>query len=109
MNHLKEKKCQVCEGGVLPLDRSSCENMLKEIPGWYLNGNLKYIERKFSFKGFYATMAWVNAVAYIVQKEGHHPDMEIGYNYCNIRFTTHAVDGLTENDFICAAKINAMI
>jgi 4a-hydroxytetrahydrobiopterin dehydratase len=109
MSSLLEKKCQACEGGVPPLNQDECIKMLKEIPGWSLTEDRKYLERKFSFKGFYATMGFVNAIAYIVQKEGHHPDLEVGYNYCNVRFTTHATDGLTENDFICAAKINALL
>jgi 4a-hydroxytetrahydrobiopterin dehydratase len=106
---LADKKCQVCEGGIPALDPVTCKNMLKETPHWELSKNHKYIERKFNFKGFYATMSFVNAVAYIAQKEGHHPDMEVGYNYCNIKFTTHAIDGLSKNDFICAAKINLLI
>jgi 4a-hydroxytetrahydrobiopterin dehydratase len=109
MSHLIEKKCSVCEGGSSPLDKNSCDRLLKEVPGWDLAKDTKSITRRFSFKGFYATMGFVNAIAYVVQKEGHHPDMEVGYNYCNVKFTTHAIDGLSENDFICAAKVNALL
>jgi 4a-hydroxytetrahydrobiopterin dehydratase len=83
--------------------------MLQEIPGWDLGADKKSIVRKFSFKGFYPTMSFVNAVAYLAQQEGHHPDLFVGYNYCTINFTTHAIDGLSENDFICAAKINQLL
>jgi 4a-hydroxytetrahydrobiopterin dehydratase len=109
MSQLKEKKCHACEGSEPPLDHASCEKLLKEIPGWVLGKDTKHIVRSFSFKSFYPTMSFVNAVAYIAQQEGHHPDMAIGYNSCTITFTTHAIGGLSENDFICAAKINAMI
>lgn len=109
MTTLIEKKCQACEGGVDPLDRASSQALLKEVPGWEIGADAKFICRKFSFRGFYPVMNFVNAVAYVAQKEGHHPDMEVGYNYCNIKFTTHAIDGLSENDFICAAKINALL
>jgi 4a-hydroxytetrahydrobiopterin dehydratase len=109
MSQLIEKKCQACEGGIPVLTKSECENLLKETPGWDLSKDSKYIYKSFSFKGFYAVMGFINAVAYIVQKEGHHPDIELGYNYCRLKFTTHAIDGLSENDFICAAKVNALL
>lgn len=106
---LIEKKCQACEGGVPPVGPVEAARLLKEIPGWTLDPESKYLERKFTFKGFYPTMSLVNAVAYIAQKEGHHPDMQVGYNYLTIKFTTHAINGLSENDFICAAKVNALL
>jgi len=109
MADLVNKKCQVCEGGVPPLDKAACEQLLKQVQGWELAPDAKHIHCLFSFKGFYATMSFVNAVAYVVQREGHHPDMSLGYNYCHIKFTTHAIDGLSENDFICAAKVNALL
>jgi len=109
MTDLKDKKCEVCEGGLTPLNEIEASKKIEEIPGWSLDKDHKSIMRKFSFKGFYATMGFVNAVAYIAQKEGHHPDMEVGFNYCNIKFLTHAIGGLSENDFICAAKINAIL
>lgn len=109
MSGLLEKKCQVCEGGVPALSKSEAQKLLGDTPGWAVSEDLTYIERRHTFKGFYQTMFAVNAVAYIAQKEGHHPDMEVGYNYLNIRFTTHAIGGLSENDFICAAKINAQL
>jgi 4a-hydroxytetrahydrobiopterin dehydratase len=109
MSVLHQKKCTVCEGGIPPLSKAAAEKLLIETPGWTLDKEVKYIERKFSFKGFYATMSLVNAIAYIAQQEGHHPDMTIGYNYCHIKFSTHAISGLSENDFIVAAKINELV
>jgi 4a-hydroxytetrahydrobiopterin dehydratase len=109
MSELTEKKCQACEGGVPPVGPIEAKRLLDQIPGWVLDKDAKYLERKFKFKGFYATMSLVNAVAYMAQKEGHHPDMQVGYDYLTIKFTTHAIDGLSENDFICAAKVNALL
>ncbi|MCA9507755.1 MAG: 4a-hydroxytetrahydrobiopterin dehydratase [Myxococcales bacterium] len=106
---LVEKKCQACEGGVPPVGPVEAARLLKEISGWSLDTESKSIQRFFSFKGFYSVMSFVNAVAYIAQKEGHHPDMRIGYNYVDIKFTTHAISGLSENDFICAAKVNTLL
>lgn len=105
---LIDKKCQACEGGVPPLSLEEAKKLLGEIPNWQIGSDGKHLVRKFNFKGFYATMSFINAVAFVVQKEGHHPDMEVGFNYATIKFTTHAIDGLTENDFICAAKVDAL-
>ncbi len=109
MTDLIEKKCQVCEGGIPALDEAECMRMLKDVQGWEMGDDKRHIVRKFSFRSFYPTMSFVNAVAFLVQKEGHHPDMEVGYNYCNVKFTTHAIEGLSENDFICAAKVNELV
>lgn len=109
MTDLIEKKCQVCQSGVPPLEPAQLERMLKEVPGWELSADKKSIVRNFTFKSFYPTMGFVNAVAFLAQQEGHHPDMAVGYNYCTINFTTHAIEGVSENDFICAAKVNQLI
>lgn len=108
-NDLLEKKCQVCEGGdVKALETREIEKYLKLTPDWHVIENKK-IQRTFQFKGFYKTMAFVNAVAWIANKEGHHPDMEVSFNRCVVNFTTHAIDGLTDNDFICAAKVDQLL
>lgn len=91
-----------------PLSRSQAQTLLSEIPGWALNENATEISRAYKFKNYYETIAFVNALAWIVHREDHHPDLEVGYNRCKIRFSTHSVKGLSENDFICAAKINAI-
>lgn len=108
MSELNEKKCVPCEGGIPALTAEKITHFLKQTPEWEVASDHKSIKRAFKFKNFYHTMSFVNAVAYIANQENHHPDMELGYNYCSIKYSTHAVDGLTENDFICAAKIDAL-
>jgi len=106
---LKQQRCVPCEGGVDPLDRQAAENLLPQASGWQINANAKEISRTFEFKNFYETMAFVNAVAWVANREDHHPDMEVGYRQCRVRYSTHAIKGLSLNDFICAAKINDLI
>ena len=106
---LTAKKCVPCEGGMAPLERERVDTLLPQIPGWQANDGATLIYRRFEFKGFYKTMAFINAMAWIANQENHHPDFEAGYNYCLVNFTTHAIDGLSENDFICAAKLNALL
>lgn len=105
---LTEKTCQPCEDGQEPLTFEQAQTYLDNVPEWELNNEGTQIYRAFSFKGFYKTMAFVNAVAWIANREGHHPDLEVGFNYCNVHFSTHAIGGLSENDFICAAKVDAL-
>ena len=106
---LTEKKCVPCEGGTAPLERDRIDELLPKIPGWQVDHDGKVIYRRFEFKGFYKTMAFINAMAWVANQENHHPDFEGGYNFCLVQFTTHAIDGLSENDFICAAKLNALL
>jgi 4a-hydroxytetrahydrobiopterin dehydratase len=106
MTKLHTIRCVGCEGGIAPLTNDEIQNLLPEIPGWEVGTDGKCIIRHYKFEDFYHTMAFVNAIAWIANQEGHHPDLEVGYNYCHIKFLTHAVGGLTQNDFICAAKIN---
>lgn len=106
---LKEMKCVGCEGGVPVLNTTQVKEFLKQLPEWNLSTDSKFISRVFKFKGYGKTMAFVNAVAWIAHQEGHHPDMEVSFDQCTVRYITHAVDGLTENDFICAAKVNALL
>jgi 4a-hydroxytetrahydrobiopterin dehydratase len=107
--HLVERRCKPCEGGVAPLTRGESEKMLKQLSSdWSLTQDATAIRRAFAFKDFYRTMSFVNALAHIANIEDHHPDLEVGYNYCRVQFTTHAIKGLSENDFICAAKIDLL-
>ena len=106
---LTEKHCVPCEGGVEAIDRETATKMLADLPGWELSDDGKMISRRFEFRGFFRTMSFINAMAWIVNNENHHPDFSAGYNYCLVGFTTHAIDGLSENDFICAAKVNALV
>lgn len=106
MKELHTIRCVACEGGVPASTADEIKQYLQELNDWQLSADGKFITKRFSFKGFYKTMAFVNAIAWIANQEGHHPDLEVGYNYCVVKFTTHAIDGLTKNDFICAAKID---
>ncbi len=92
-----------------PLTRAAAEQLMPELaPGWSLSEDARAIGRRFAFRDFYRTMSFVNALAHIANVEDHHPDLKVGYNYCHVSFTTHAVQGLSENDFVCAAKIDAL-
>lgn len=109
MTDLCQRHCAPCEGGVSPLDRDTAGAMMNQLdPGWSLDEDGRQIRREFRFKGYYRTMAFVNAVAWIANTEDHHPDLEVGYGRCVVRYTTHAIGGLSENDFICAARIDAL-
>ncbi len=99
--------CKPCEGGVDKLDDERISDLLRRVPDWQREGDA--ISRSFRFKDFYQTMAFVNGVAWIANRENHHPDLEVGYDRCKVSFTTHAIDGLSENDFICAAKIDQLV
>lgn len=106
--NLTEKHCQACEGGVAPLTLDEAHKYLKKIEGWHIQREGKAIECTFSFKNYYHTMAFVNAVAFMAHFENHHPDIEVSYNQCKVLYTTHAIGGLSENDFICAAKVDKL-
>lgn len=106
MNDLANRKCKPCEGGVAPLQPSEIERLLKHLQGWQLEDGC--ITKRYAFKNYYQTMAFVNATAWVSHREDHHPDITVGYNSCKVSYKTHAIDGLSENDFICAAKIDAL-
>lgn len=106
---LSEKHCRPCEGGVQPHTRAEADASLAQLsPDWRLIEDGKAIRREFSFRNFFRTMSFVNALAHVANVEDHHPDLNVGYNYCHVRFSTHAIGGLSENDFICAAKIDRL-
>ena len=102
---LETKHCKPCEGGTPPLSSEKVTELLKQLEGWDLFDRL--IGKVYNFKNYYQTMAFVNAVAWISHREDHHPDMIVSYNKCRVEYSTHAIGGLSENDFICAAKIDA--
>ena len=109
MTDLAERRCVPCEGGVAPLTRVAAEEVLQRLDeGWQLSVDGSSIQREFRFIDFYRTMSFVNALAHIANIEDHHPDLELGWGYCRVRYTTHAIRGLSENDFICAAKLDAI-
>jgi 4a-hydroxytetrahydrobiopterin dehydratase len=110
VTELAEKRCLPCEAGVRPIGREEAERLLANVhEHWSLNDDATEIRREFKFKGFHKTMGFVNAVAWIANAENHHPDLEVGWGRCLVRYTTHAIEGLSENDFICAAKIDALL
>ena len=104
---LAHEKCRPCEGGRLPLNSDEVATGLRKLEGWVVeNGHLA---KTFQFRDYYRTIAFANAIAWISHREDHHPDLEIGYNKCRVTYITHAIQGLSENDFICAAKIDALM
>jgi 4a-hydroxytetrahydrobiopterin dehydratase len=108
MNELLKKKCVPCEGGALPLDKAEAEKYMHMVPGWELSEDGKNITKTFKFQDFIGAINFVNKVAEIAEGEGHHPDIHLtGYNKVKLVHSTHAIGGLSENDFILAAKIDA--
>lgn len=103
---LSSRKCVSCDGGAPPLRQDEVSRLLKLLDGWQYAEDR--IAKTYSFKNYYETMAFVNAAAWISHHEDHHPDMMVGYNKCRVEYTTHAIGGLSENDFICAAKLDAL-
>jgi 4a-hydroxytetrahydrobiopterin dehydratase len=107
MSDLAARRCKPCEGGVPPLTAEQAAGLLTQVSSaWVLTENARAIRREFGFRDFYRTMSFVNALAHVANIEDHHPDLEVGYNYCRVTFTTHAIRGLSENDFVCAAKVD---
>ncbi len=112
---LINKKCVPCHGGVSALSAAEARKMLDRLlggaaagDGWQIVEDGKALKREFKFPDFYRAMSFVNAVAHVANAEDHHPDIECGWGYCRIRYQTHAIGGLHENDFICAAKIDTL-
>ncbi len=107
---LSSKHCESCEGIGSTLNEEQIKNLMPQLSSkWEVSKEHSSIKRKLTFNNFYETMAFVNALAWIANIENHHPDLEIGYNYCHITFMTHALKGLTHNDFICAAKLDKLL
>lgn len=107
---LSSKHCESCEGIGDALNAEQIRNLMPQLnPLWQVTADNKMIKRAFSFNNFYETMAFVNALAWTANIENHHPDLEVGYNYCRVTFMTHALNGLTHNDFICAAKLDKLL
>ena len=105
---LTQKKCVACEGGAMPLLRPLAEELLKKVDGWTMGADGKTIHKKFTFRNFVEAMAFANKITPIAESEGHHPDLSIGWGRVEVELTTHAIGGLSENDFILAAKIDAI-
>jgi len=112
MSDLLNKKCVPCEGGVIPFDISEIHKYQKKIDGWNVlkkENNVFFLEKKFYFENFLKSQEFVNIVGKISEEEGHHPDISFGWGYATISITTHAIEGLSQNDFILAAKIDKKI
>ena len=106
---LSNRHCKPCKSGVSPMTHDEAQASLKQVEGWELSEDGRMISRRFGFKNFYETMAFINAMAWIASAQDHHPDFSAGYNYCLVSYTSHAIDGLSENDLICAAKLNQLL
>ena len=106
--NLTAKKCTPCQGGIPPLGLEDAEQYLKEAPGWQLLENATKIKRTFTFKNFMDALEFAQVVGELCEEQGHHPDISIGWGYCRIEFQTHKINGLHENDFIMAAKVNRL-
>jgi 4a-hydroxytetrahydrobiopterin dehydratase len=109
VKELSARKCVPCEGGVPPLTPAQAKLLRKQLHAdWKIRENSKSLTRSLKFKDYYRTMSFVNALAHIANSEDHHPDLRVGYNTCDVTFTTHSIGGLSENDFICAAKLDLL-
>ena len=109
MNDLIKKNCTPCEGGVIPFDITQIHKYQKKVDGWNITKDeslIFFLEKNFKFKNFLESQHFVNEVGKISELEGHHPDIVFGWGYAKINITTHAIEGLSENDFILAAKID---
>ena len=107
MKNLSEKECVPCRGGAPPLAAAEIERLLPEIPDWKVIGN-HHLSRNYQFPDFRAALDFVNRVGDIAETEGHHPDISFGWGRAELTILTHAIDGLTESDFILAAKIDRL-
>ena len=112
MNDLAKKKCVPCEGNIPAFDKSEIHKYLKKVDGWDVKNNTDesfYLIKEFSFKNFKDSQNFINKVGEIAEEENHHPDISFGWGYAEIKVTTHAIKGLSENDFILAAKIDKIL
>ncbi len=108
MESLDQARCVPCEGGVPALSDHEARALLKPLEGWKLSQDGKVLLKAYAFPDFASALRFLNAVAFIAENEGHHPDIELGWGRCQVCFTTHAIGGLSLNDFICATKVEAL-
>ena len=110
MSALTQKSCQPLKKGTPPLSPEETTALLKQVhQDWQHQANPPELQRTFKFKNYYQTIGFVNALAWIAHQEDHHPDLEVSYNRCIVHYSTHSIGGISENDFICAAKIDALV
>ncbi|HSM98194.1 MAG TPA: 4a-hydroxytetrahydrobiopterin dehydratase [Gallionella sp.] len=103
---LSGRQCKPCAAGTPPLSNTEVDKLMKQLEGWQRYDHL--IDKTYRFKDYYQTIAFVNAVAWLSNREDHHPELTVTYNSCRVEYTTHSIHGLSENDFICAAKVDAL-
>jgi len=109
MSKLRDLSCAPCPAGTPALTHDAAGALLAELrPGWRISDDGKALRHAYRFTNFHETMGFVNAVAWIANAEDHHPDLEVGYDYCRLTLATHSIGGLSRNDFICAAKIDEL-
>ncbi len=106
---LVKKRCVPCEGGVAPFDRTKAQEYLTQLSGWTLSEDGKAIRKEYKFKNFKEVIAYFNRIAEIAESENHHPDLRIGYSRVGVELSTHAIKGISENDFILASKFDATL
>ncbi|WBU63259.1 4a-hydroxytetrahydrobiopterin dehydratase [Paracoccus aerodenitrificans] len=106
---LAQQSCKPIEKGTRPHDSASAENLLARLDGWKLSEDGKSITRRFTFKGFLRAVEMANLAAWLGNKQDHHPDISFGFGYCEVTFSTHDAGGLTDNDFICAARLDMLV
>ena len=105
---MTEQDASGCSHSAALLSAEDIKSALVDLPGWEYDAQQKVLTKRFDFKGFYKTMAFVNAVAWVANKQQHHPDMQIGYNYALINWQTHAAGGVTKADIICASESESL-
>lgn len=106
---LASKKCEPCKGDVSPISREEAEGLLPQVPGWDMAEDATRIRRTFRFRNFAQAMEFAGKVGDLAEAEGHHPDLSVGWGYCTVSFQTHKIHGLHRNDFVMAAKVNALV
>lgn len=106
-SNLAKRSCKPCVAGAPPLNQDQIITLMQQLEDWEQHGQT--ISKTVTFNNFHQAMSFVNAVAWVSNQEDHHPELTISYNKCKVEYTTHAVNGLSENDFICAAKIDALL
>lgn len=110
MTDLAREHCKAAKKGDPPLEAAAVNELVAQLHGdWQLADEGRAIRREFTFKNFYETMGFVNALAWIANREDHHPDLEVGYKRCLVQFSTHAIGGLSRNDFVCAARTDELV
>jgi 4a-hydroxytetrahydrobiopterin dehydratase len=107
---LGARDCEPCRGGVPPMEMDAARGLMAQIdPAWVLSEDGTMLSRRFEFKNFGKAMQLANAVGFVGEQQGHHPDIAFGWGYCSVTWSTHEIGGLSENDFICAARVDAIL